>query len=137
MEKFMEQKQNFLEIAQANFQRWNEALQTKDAKQVAEMYTADNLFLPTMSPDFKRGTTGAEEYFTHFLEKNPVGKITEDGVISVSPDAYLHTGMYDFEIDNKETGGRQIAKARFSYLWQKDEKGNWKIAHHHSSVLPA
>lgn len=135
MEKFMEQKQNVLEIARANFQKWNEALQTKDAHKVAELYAEDNLFLPTMSPDFKKGRGGAEDYFHHFLLKNPVGRITEDGIVSVSPDSYLHTGMYDFEIDGEE--GRQTAKARFTYLWQKDKDRNWKIAHHHSSVLPA
>jgi hypothetical protein len=47
--------------------------------------------------------------------------------------AYLHSGMYTFAMG--EVGARTATKARFSYVWRK-YGAEWKITHHHSSVLP-
>lgn len=121
-------------IAKQNFAKWNAALLTKDARQVADLYTEDATFLPTVSPEFKKGQGGAEEYFRHFLEKDPEGAVIADTVQPVSADCYLHSGMYDFEVGPKEQ--REIVKARFTFVWQKDADGQWKIAHHHSSRIP-
>jgi uncharacterized protein (TIGR02246 family) len=129
----IEKTENVLEIAQKNFESWNDALQTKDAKKVAALYSPDATFLPTMLGEFKSGQEGAESYFEHFLLKNPRGTIIEDKVQSITPDSYLHSGHYNFELgpDND----RQISEARFSFLWSK-VNGEWKIIHHHSSVKP-
>lgn len=121
-------------IAEENFARWNEALGTQSADVVADLYTEDTTFLPTLSPDFKRDIPGAREYFVHFLEKHPVGTIVESEVQSLGEDAYLHSGLYDFEVDDG-AGNRTVAHARFTYLWVREDN-EWKIAHHHSSLLP-
>jgi len=123
-----------IDLARANFKVWNDALLSKEASKVAELYSADNTFLPTMSPDFKKGQSAAEGYFVHFLEKNPAGEIVKDECQSLSPDCYLHSGLYNFTVGPDDK--REVVEARFSYVWKKDEVGNWKIIHHHSSVLP-
>lgn len=123
-----------LEIARENFKKWNDLLQTKDPKKVAELYADEATFLPTMSGKFKSGQEETEEYFEHFLQKDPFGKIIEEKVQFTDPNHYLHSGLYDFEVKDKEA--RSIVRARFTFLWGKDEKGEWKILHHHSSVLP-
>ncbi len=87
-----------------------------------------------MSSDFKEGEEGAENYFEHFLEKDPLGIIREEEVQKIVPNTYLHSGMYDFEAG--PANKREIAKARFTYLWEKGEDGKWKILHHHSFVKP-
>lgn len=122
------------EIAKENFAKWAEALKTKDSKLMAEFYSEDETFLPTLSPDFKHGISEAEEYFIHFLEKNPVADIKEQSIQVISDDVYLHSGIYDFEIGRD--GEKQIVQARFSYVWKKDASGKWKIIHHHSSLKP-
>ncbi|MFH2136479.1 MAG: SgcJ/EcaC family oxidoreductase [Patescibacteria group bacterium] len=122
-------------IAKQNFKTWSESLTTKDPKAVAELYTSDATFLPTVSGEFKKGQEGAKEYFHHFLEKDPRGEVTEEEVQSLGENCYLHSGMYNFEVNSSE-GGRQIVEARFSFVWRKNEKGEWKILHHHSSVKP-
>lgn len=121
-------------IAKENFARWNDALRTLDPDTVAALYTENATFLPTLSPDFKRGIPGAREYFIHFLEKHPIGTIVESAVQSLSEDAYLHSGLYDFEVDAEE-GGRTVVHARFTYFWVREGE-EWKIVHHHSSLLP-
>ena len=63
---------------------WNDALQTKDAKIVANLYVNDQLsFLPTVSPaHIKAGgaTSNTEDYFIEFVKKNPFGTITDDSI---------------------------------------------------------
>ena len=128
----MEKQKNFLEIARENFKKWNEALQTKDASKVAELYSKDNSFLPTLNGEFKAGQEEAEGYFEHFLLKNPAGKIVEEKIQPLG-DAYIHSGLYDFEVGPADK--REIVEARFTYVW-REEDGKWKILHHHSSLKP-
>ncbi|MBU1728093.1 SgcJ/EcaC family oxidoreductase [Patescibacteria group bacterium] len=123
-----------LEIARENFKKWNNLLKTGDPKKVADLYSDGATFLPTLSPKFKFGQEETEGYFEHFLQKHPSGKVTEEKVQFTDQSHYLHSGLYDFEVDDKTA--RSIVQARFTFLWGKDEKGEWKILHHHSSVLP-
>ena len=67
------------------------------------------------------------------MKKNPFGTITDDSIQVYSADAYLHSGMYTFELGEGDT--RAPVEARFSYVWKK-VNGYWKISHHHSSVRP-
>jgi uncharacterized protein (TIGR02246 family) len=122
------------EIAHENFALWNDTLLTKNAGKVAGLYSEDCTFLPTVSPEFKKGKKGAQGYFTHFLEKNPNGKVVDEEIQPLGDDCYLHSGMYNFEVgpDN----ARQIVNARFSFVWRK-AGGKWQVIHHHSSVKPA
>ena len=126
--------ENGQELAQDNFARWNEALQSREAEEVATLYDKTATFLPTMSKEFKKGQEGAEEYFKHFLEKKPEGQIVEDEYQPLGDDSYLHSGLYNFNIGPDDD--RQTVEARFSFVWQKDDSGDWKIIHHHSSTLP-
>ena len=121
---------------QANFQKWNDALQTKDAKAVASMYSESDLsFLPTVSPKHISKLDSTQEYFEAFVMKDPFGTITDDSVqVYENGNAYLHSGLYTFDLG--EGAARAPTEARFSYMWRK-ENGGWKIAHHHSSVRPA
>lgn len=125
---------DYKKTAQDNFAMWNEALQTKDPQKVAAMYAEENIFLPTVSPEFKKTVAEAAEYFEHFLAKNPNGEIKEEEVQTLGEGLYLHAGLYDFEIDGE--GGRTVVEARFTYVW-KMINDEWKITHHHSSVKPS
>ncbi len=122
------------EIAKENFNKWNDALLTKDAKKVAMLYSADCTFLPTLSDEFKEGQHGAEKYFKHFLEKVPSGEIVQEKIQPLGENCYLHSGMYNFTVGPDQD--RKTVEARFTFAWQKDEQSEWKIVHHHSSLKP-
>ena len=79
------------------------------------------------------GQAGARDYFEHFLAKDPIGKVVEEEIIEINSESYLHAGMYNFELTDKDQ--RSTVQARFSYLWKKEDK-EWKIFHHHSSLRP-
>jgi len=122
------------EIARKNFADWNEALLTGDPEKVAELYAEDNTFLPTMSPDFKKGKAEAEGYFVHFIEKKPIGEVTEEETQSMGEGFYSYNGFYDFEVD--KDGARVIMECRFTFNLRREKNGEWKIIHHHSSEKP-
>ena len=130
-----EKETMFEKIASENFKMWAESLLTKDPKKVAEFYSEGASFLPTVSGEFKHGKLEAEGYFHHFLEKNPEGRIVEETIQELGENSYLHSGMYNFNLDDKN-GERTTVEARFTFVWQKDVNGEWKIIHHHSSVRP-
>ena len=73
---------------QENFKEWNDAIQTKNPKKAAAMYSAEELsFLPTVSPNniHKLNAEGKEEdvegYFVEFMKKDPYnGVITDEDV---------------------------------------------------------
>ncbi len=126
---------NTSEIAKEIFTKWNETLQTKDKQKVAEMYSEDATFLPTLNGELKVGISGAIGYFEHFLQKNPFGTIVESVTQeSADGDTIIYSGLYDFEIGPEDN--REVANARFTYVFQKNENDEWKIIHHHSSLRP-
>jgi len=116
------------------FTIWNDALQTKDSKKVAELYhETDGILLPTVSPKVRHNREEIADYFDHFLAKNPVGTITESN-IRVYGDVAVNSGLYTFALDDGN-GGRVDVEARFTYVYKKEADG-WYIVEHHSSVLP-
>lgn len=114
------------------FDKWNQALQTGDADQVTACYAPDAVLLPTVSPRIRYNPVEIRDYFVHFLEKKPVGKIIEENV-RIFEDLAVHSGLYDFSVE--EAGIRKTIPARFTFVYRKDEFG-WRIIEHHSSVLP-
>lgn len=129
----IEQIETPLDVARRAFSHWNDILQTGDAAAVAELYTEDASFLPTLATR-NDGREKTEEYFVHFLEKRPFGSITEDTVQQLSGDTIIHSGLYDFEVGPEND--RSVVHARFTFVWSRTEDG-WKILHHHSSADPA
>jgi len=122
------------ELVAANQNEWAESLLSKKPEQVAALYGAEATFLPTASGEFKKGQAGAQEYFKHFLEKNPSSEVTEEKIIALDPNHYLHHGKYKFAIGPSDA--RETIEAEFSFVWEKDNDGEWKIIHHHSSLIP-
>ncbi len=121
------------EIAKINFNKWLRTLATKNSVYVAELYHDEASFHPTQHGKLQKGQSGAEEYFVHFLEKNPVGKLVESHVQILTNWLYLHSGLYDFTIASDEK--KEVVEARFTFVWIL-KNGDWKILHHHSSVKP-
>ncbi|MBE9050210.1 SgcJ/EcaC family oxidoreductase [Nostocales cyanobacterium LEGE 11386] len=114
------------------FERWNQSLQTGDPNNVVKNYAKNAILLPTVSK--KPRTTPAEirEYFVHFLEKQPVGKIVQS-YIRVGCNFASNNGLYTFTILNNEQ--KKQVPARYSFEYQYIN-GQWLIVAHHSSKLP-
>ncbi len=117
------------EIA-ALFDRWNNALLTGDPHAVEGNYAEHSVLLPTVSNIPRLTPAEKEDYFHHFLEKKPSGKI-EFRVIDIGCNMAVDSGLYDFTF--AATG--DTVKARYTYVYKWD--GNqWLIVSHHSSAMP-
>lgn len=111
------------------FDRWNDALQTGDPNQVAREYAPDAILLPTVSNRVRHTSDEIKDYFVHFLAKKPKGKIDEANIRQFG-DVAINSGLYTFSF-----AGAEDVSARYTFVYRKVE-GEWKIAEHHSSVLP-
>ncbi|HHR6391300.1 TPA: SgcJ/EcaC family oxidoreductase [Providencia alcalifaciens] len=111
------------------FDRWNASLKTGDAKKVSDNYLADSVLLPTLSNKVRLTDAERVNYFEHFLEKKPVGKI-DTRTIRIGCNKAIDTGTYTFTFADKT---EVSARYTFTYTWNGSE---WKISSHHSSSMP-
>jgi uncharacterized protein (TIGR02246 family) len=112
------------------FERWNKALLTGDPGQVVALYAEDSFLLPTMSNKPRRSINEKEDYFRHFLEKKPSGRVNER-FIQPGCNTVVDAGLYTFTF--AETGQSIDARYTFTYRWTGSQ---WLITSHHSSVMP-
>jgi uncharacterized protein (TIGR02246 family) len=111
------------------FDRWNDSLKTGDPKKVVANYATKSILLPTVSNQPRLTPAEREDYFVHFLEKKPVGKI-DSRTIEVDCNTALDSGLYTFTFAD----GSQV-KARYTYTYKWNGK-KWLITSHHSSAMP-
>ena len=92
-------------------------------------YAVKSVLLATVSNTPRLTPEEKEDYFKHFLENKPVGKI-DSRTIEVDCNTALDTGLYTFTFGN----GSQV-KARYTYTY-KWNGHQWLITSHHSSAMP-
>lgn len=120
------------QLAEDLFNKWNDALQTGNAQTVAELYADDAVLLPTVSNLPRTSPAEIENYFNHFLLKKPFGTIKQRN-IKQGCNKLTDAGIYDFEIETN--GKKEIVPARYTFVYEYRDN-QWKIIHHHSSVMP-
>ncbi len=113
----------------ALFDEWNNALKTLDPKKVAALYEPNSILLPTVSNKVRHNQEEIEDYFVHFLTKEPVGKIDESNV-RIFGEIAINSGIYTFTLKD---GSVVPARFTFVYRWNGER---WMIAEHHSSQMP-
>lgn len=117
------------EIA-ALFDHWNQALQTGDPAKVSALYAEKSILLPTLSDKPRLTPAEKEEYFVHFLEKQPSARI-DFREIEVGCDMAVDSGLYTFTF--AKTG--EVVRGRYSFTYKRDGS-QWLIVSHHSSLMP-
>ncbi|HEY4603811.1 MAG TPA: SgcJ/EcaC family oxidoreductase, partial [Blastococcus sp.] len=117
----------------ALFDQWNAALATGNPEKVADLYAADAVLLPTLSPQIR--TTRAEivDYFAHLLPSNPQAVITQEIITVLDRNDAINTGLYTFTLT--QNGVQQQVPARYTFVYRRTN-GEWLIVNHHSSVVP-
>jgi uncharacterized protein (TIGR02246 family) len=118
------------EIA-ALFDRWNASLQSGDAhKVVVANYAAGSVLLPTLSNKARFTVEEKAEYFRHFLENRPIGRV-DSRTIEIGCTMAVDAGLYTFTF--AKTGHQVKARYTFTYRWDGTQ---WLITSHHSSAMP-
>jgi len=111
------------------FDRWNSSLKTGDPSKVGANYAVKSVLLPTVSNTPRLTPAAREDYFKHFLENKPVGKI-DSRTIQIDCNTAVDAGLYTFTFGD----GSQV-KARYTYTY-KWNGHQWLITSHHSSAMP-
>jgi len=112
------------------FDRWNNALQTGNPEAVVANYAPRSILLPTVSNTPRVTPAEKLDYFEHFLENKPSGRI-DFSMIDIGCNTAIDSGLYTFTFGT--TGA--VVHARYTYTYEWD--GNqWLITSHHSSAMP-
>jgi uncharacterized protein (TIGR02246 family) len=114
----------------ALFDRWNQSVQTGDPHKVVANYAERSVLLPTVSNKPRYTPEEKEDYFHHFLEKSPSGKI-DQRTIELGCNTAVDAGLYTFTF--AKTGAVVRARYTYTYRWNGSE---WLITSHHSSAMP-
>jgi uncharacterized protein (TIGR02246 family) len=112
------------------FDRWNSSLQTGDPHKVVANYATKSILLPTVSNKPRLTPEEREDYFHHFLENKPSGKI-DLRTIEIGCNSAVDAGLYTFTF--AKTGA--VVSGRYSYTYRWDGS-QWLITSHHSSKMP-
>lgn len=115
------------------FDQWNLALASLDPDAVAQRYWGDAVLLPTVSNTPRTTPAMVRDYFVHFLEKHPRGRI-DSRSIQIGCNLAIDMGTYTFSVLGA-TGSPGEVAARYTYVYAFRD-GEWKILHHHSSAMP-
>jgi len=114
----------------ALFERWNGSLASADPHRVVANYAPRSILLPTVSNRPRLTAAEKEDYFEHFLEDRPGGRI-EERFIALGCNSALDAGLYTFTF--ARTG--VVVRARYSFTYAFID-GQWLITSHHSSAMP-
>jgi|JI10StandDraft_1071094.scaffolds.fasta_scaffold215860_2 uncharacterized protein (TIGR02246 family) len=117
----------------ALFDGWNLSLASLDPDVVAQRYWPDAVLLPTVSNTPRTSTAMIRDYFVHFLEKRPRGRI-DSRTIQIGCNLAIDMGTYTFSV-MAPTGAISEVAARYTFVYSHHD-GAWKISHHHSSAMP-
>ena len=101
-----------------------------DSDTVAKRYAKKGVLLPTVSDTPRTDYATIKDYFDNFLKMKPQGVILESHA-TIGVNWCQDVGLYEFTMG--ATGAKVKARYTFVYVF---EDGEWKIAHHHSSMMP-
>lgn len=111
------------------FDRWNASLKSGDPQKVVANYAKGSVLLATLSNQPRITREQKLDYFSHFLQKHPVGHI-DFRVIEIDCNTALDTGLYTFTFGD---GSQARARYTYTYKWNGTD---WLITSHHSSLMP-
>jgi len=112
------------------FDRWNNSLQTGDPHKVVANYAPQSVLLATVSSRPRLTPEDKEDYFHHFLEDRPSGRI-DSRTIQIGCTTAVDVGLYTFTF--AKTGAQVRARYTYTYKWDGRQ---WLITSHHSSAMP-
>jgi uncharacterized protein (TIGR02246 family) len=121
-------------MIEAQFAKFNGAWATKDPAKVTALFTDDAVLLATVSNSPRLNHAQINDYFVGFLKNNPVGTI-DSSTVKLGCNMAARLGTWTVTFTDATTGVKTPVKARYSFIYAYD-KGDWKIAHLHSSMMP-
>ena len=113
---------------------WINAVTTTDPETVSRLYAEDAVFWGTVSPFLRTTPAGIKDYFEHFMELKNLNAIYYKPMVRIYGEIAVNSGYYTF-FYNKD-GKMMSIPARYTFVYRKNNDGDWKIIDHHSSAAP-
>ena len=105
------------------FDRWNQSLQTGDPHKVVANYAERSILLPTVSNKPRLTPAEKEDYFHHFLENRPSGRIDLRS-IEIGCNTAVDAGLYTFTF--AKTGEEVSGRFSFHLSLERFRVANYK-----------
>lgn len=117
----------------ALFDRWHAAAKSGKADAVAATYFPDAVLLATVQNQPATNTAEITAYFDKLLKKEPSAEINSR-TIKIGCNKATDAGTWTFTL--KGDDGKPVkVPARYTFVYE-NRGGEWKISHHHSSMMP-
>lgn len=116
------------------FETWIHAVTKTNPETVAKLYASDAVFWGTVSPYMRTTPAEVKDYFGHFMRLEHLNAIYYHPEVRVHGDIAINSGYYTFFYESD--GKMMNIPARYTFVYRKDENGDWKIIDHHSSAVP-
>jgi uncharacterized protein (TIGR02246 family) len=114
---------------------WIEAVNSGQVGTICALYRIDAVLLATFDPKPLATPKERENYFVNFkARKGLKAAVDECHAQRLGDAAGTASGLYTFSF--VENGAPQTARARFTFVYERQRDGQWLIAAHHSSVAP-
>ena len=115
-------------------QRWIDAFNRKNARDIVALYAKDAVFLGTSSPVLRDNPDLVWDYFKGIANQGDFTMSLGEHRVQVFGDVAVSSGYYTRSVTRD---GKVVQNpARFTFVYQK-RAGNWIIVTHHSSAMPA
>lgn len=121
-------------IINSQFDRFNEAWGTKSPDKVTALFAPGAVLLPTLSDQQRTTPAAIHDYFVGFLKKSPVGHIDTSNT-RLGCNMAARMGNWSVKLTDPVTHQSSVAHARYTFIYIY-ERGQWWIAHLHSSLMP-
>jgi uncharacterized protein (TIGR02246 family) len=118
----------------SQFDRFNQAWATKSPEKVTALFAPGAVLLPTLSDQERTTTAAIRDYFVGFLKQSPVGHI-DTSSIRLGCNMAARMGNWSVKLTDPLTHKTSVAHARYTFIYTY-ERGQWMIAHLHSSLMP-
>jgi len=120
----------------AALQNWVNVVKMGDTDDIVSLYTDNATFWGTVASNLSTDKKGIKSYFVSFLQKENLDVKVTDGHVHLSKDTdeAIYAGNYTFTYT--ENGVEKMIPARFTFVFKKQDDGEWLIKHHHSSAMP-
>jgi uncharacterized protein (TIGR02246 family) len=123
------------EAVRSWFDEWNAAMATGEASVVANRYSPQAVMVSTVSSTPRATPQEIFEYYQLFLWSRPQAKAIQS-YVTVSKHWCKDVGVLEYTLKDSNGKIQQRMKERYSFLYVFDDSAGWKIAHHHSAVIP-
>ncbi|QMU60627.1 MAG: DUF4440 domain-containing protein [Gammaproteobacteria bacterium] len=120
-------------MAENLLKKWETCLNNGDLNGIVELYADNAVLWGTFSDIIRDNPELIREYFEAlFLRENLNVKFGSSNLRSFG-EAAIYSGDYEFSYQGDE---KVSCPARFSFVFYKDESGQYRIIDHHSSLVP-